>query len=116
MAHKVIEAFQTSMENPKGQHFWATFTTMSGMGTVMDWIPDIPGMIASVLGITLTWIMIRKGMADRRNCRLDSKKKELEIEILERKLDGSDAKLMRKTIKDTVEGVLGRRKDDPKDS
>jgi hypothetical protein len=116
MGHRITEVLQSTMENPKGQTFWATFTTMSGMGTLLNWLPDILGMIATFLGITLTWIMIGKGKAERRRSRLDTKRIELEIEVLEKKLDGSDAKLMRTTIKETVEGVLGRRRGDAKNS
>ena len=63
--------------NPKVQAFGATFTTASGMGTVLNYLPDALGVVATMTGIMFTWVMIRKG-------RLDAKKIRLEIKLMKK--------------------------------
>lgn len=64
-------------ENPKAQGLAATFTTISGAGTMLNYLPAVLGMIATSAGIMLTWVMIRKG-------RLDTKKIKLEIRLMKK--------------------------------
>ncbi|MCK5611044.1 hypothetical protein KAR91_54730 [Candidatus Pacearchaeota archaeon] len=120
MSQAIKEAMQQAIESPKGQGLAATFTTMSGLGTVLELLTPVLGAVATMAGLTLTWVMIGNGRRKRRmdaeSFKLSSEKQRLEIEVLEKKLDGSDARLMRKTIKDTVENAIGRRRDDVKDS
>ena len=63
-------------DNPKMQGFWATWTTVFGLGTVLDYIPGVLGMAGTFMGLLLTWVMIRKGW-------LSSKKLKLEIVMME---------------------------------
>ena len=63
----------TITENGKAQALASTFTTAAGIGTILDYLPDMLGIIATISGITLTWIMICKG-------RLDIKRIKAEIE------------------------------------
>ena len=120
MGQAIKDALQQAIESPKSQSLAATFTTMSGIGTVLDLLTPVLGVMATLAGFTLTWVMIGNGRLKRRmdaeTFRLSSEKQRLEIEVLEKKLDGSDAKLMRTAIKETVEGVLSRRKGDAKNS
>ena len=120
MGQAIKDALQQTIESPKGQGLAATFTTMSGLFTFLEMITPVLGAIATMAGLTLTWIMIGNGRRKRRmdaeSFRLSSEKARLEIEVLEKKLDGSDTKLMRKTIKDSVATALGRRVGDAKDS
>ena len=119
MGQAVRDALQQAIESPKSQSLAAGFTTMSGLGTVLELLTPVLGVVATMAGLTLTWIMIGNGRRKRRmdaeSFKLSSEKQRLEIEVLEKKLDGSDAKLMRTVIKESVEGVL-RRKEDAKNS
>ena len=65
-------------QNPKIAAALSTVTTAAGLSTILDFIPDVLGCAATMVGITLTWIMIRKG-------RLETKKIQLEIRILKEK-------------------------------
>lgn len=65
------------IDNPKVQAAGATFTTTSGMLTVLNYIPNVLGILATTAGLILTWVMIRKG-------RLDAKKIKLEIKLMEK--------------------------------
>ena len=62
-------------DNPKIQAAGATFTTASGLGTVLNYLPDFLGIVATMTGIMFTWVMIRKG-------RLDARKIKLEIKLM----------------------------------
>lgn len=61
--------------DPKIQAVGATWTTSWGVVTVLNLIPDILGVVATIMGIVFTWVMIRKG-------RLDAKKIKLEINMM----------------------------------
>ena len=67
------------IENVKVQAAAATLTTGFGLGTFFDYFPDVIGVVATLSGITLTWVMICKG-------RLGAKRNKLEIQVLEEKL------------------------------
>jgi hypothetical protein len=77
MDHKLKQSIVELSDNPKIQAAGATFATASGMGTYLDYIPDMLGIIATTTGIILTWVMIRKG-------RLDAKKIRMEIKLMEK--------------------------------
>ncbi len=64
-------------DNPKIQGAGATFTTTSGMLTVLEIIPGALGVVATMMGMILTWVMISK-------VRLDKKKRKLEIRLMEK--------------------------------
>lgn len=58
-------------ENGKAQALASTFTTAAGIGTVLDYLPDMLGIIATLSGITLTWIMICKSRLDIKRIKLE---------------------------------------------
>lgn len=64
-------------EHPKIQTAAATFTTASGVLTVLQIIPIILGCIATIMGMILTYYMIS-------NVKLDRKKRKREIKIMEK--------------------------------
>ena len=66
-------------QNPNAQAAGATFTTTSGMLTYLGWLPPVLGVLATVMGMILTWFMISK-------VRLDKKKSKLEIKIMKKEL------------------------------
>lgn len=57
----------------------AATTTGLGLGTFFNYLPSMLGIIATMSGITLTWVMICKG-------RLNIQKVKLENEVLKSKL------------------------------
>ena len=73
MKQSIIDHAATITESGKAQALASTFTTAAGIGTVLDYLPNMLGVIATISGITLTWIMICKS-------RLDIKRIKLEIE------------------------------------
>ena len=73
MKSNIVQHVATVTESGKAQALASTFTTAAGVGTVLDYLPDMLGIIATLSGITLTWIMICKS-------RLDIKRIKLEIE------------------------------------
>lgn len=72
----IIQHAQAITESGKTQALGATFTTMAGVSTVLDYLPDVLGIIATLSGISLTWLMIYKS-------RLDIKRIKIEIENAE---------------------------------
>lgn len=52
------QAITQLAEDGKISAFYAAFTTAAGLGTLLDYIPDLLGIIATMSGITLTWVMI----------------------------------------------------------
>jgi len=75
-------------ENPKIQGVVATYTTMSGVMTVLGYLPPILGSFGAFAGLVLTWVMICKGMGGVKLNKLEAKRKQLEIRVLEKKLKG----------------------------
>jgi len=66
----------TLAQNPKVAASVSIMTTGTGAGTVLDWIPDDIGKLASVFGIILSAILTRMYL-------LSVKKLKLELEVLE---------------------------------
>ena len=52
------------IENVKVQAIAATVTTGFGLGTILDYLPDALGVVGTMSGIMLTWVMICKLMLD----------------------------------------------------
>lgn len=77
MKPEMKESLVQLSNNPKIQAAGATFTTASGMGTFLNYLPDVLGVVATMTGIMFTWVMIRKG-------RLDAEKIRLEINLMEK--------------------------------
>ena len=75
----IKEAAHRAIENPKAQVVGATWTTGFGLGTMLNYIPDILGVIATLMGLALTGVMISKGLIDR-------KKSKLEVKIMEKEI------------------------------
>lgn len=73
---------QQMIQDVKAATTVAVGTTATGLGTVLDIIPDDIGKLATVVGIMLSCVLIyvhlRKGS-------LEKKKIELEIEVLQKK-------------------------------
>ena len=59
----------------------STVATAAGLGTVLNFIPGVMGLVTMGIGISLQLILRRKG-------RLESEKLQLEINILKRKGEG----------------------------
>ena len=75
MKTEIKESLSQLSDNPKIQAAGAAFTTASGLGTVLNYLPDFLGIVATMTGILFTWVMIRKG-------RLDARKIKLEIKLM----------------------------------
>lgn len=71
----VKEAIQELAHNPKIAAGVSTVTTGTGLGTVLDFIPDDIGKLATLIGIVLSFILIRVHWAGL-------KKVQLEVSIL----------------------------------
>lgn len=78
----VREGLQQLASNPKIASGVSAMTTGSGLGTLLDLIPDDIGKLATLVGIVLSVVLIythwRKG-------RIEYKKTQLEILILKEK-------------------------------
>jgi len=76
---------RTLVENTKIAVTTASGTAVTGLGSILDLIPDEIGKLASVVGIVLSVVLIythwRKGRADVEKTRL-------EVELLKRQIDG----------------------------
>jgi uncharacterized membrane protein YfcA len=75
----VKEGVQQLASDPRIASGVSAITTGTGLGTVLDWIPDDIGKLATLVGIILSIVLIythwRKG-------RIEYKKIQLEIRIL----------------------------------
>lgn len=92
--------------NPKVASAVSAATTATGLGTILDWIPNDIGKLATVAGIILSSVLIythwRKGQ-------IEYKKTQLEIEILmEKEAERLDNARRRKEA-----GLAASRLDDP---
>lgn len=67
----VMQHATTIVESGKAQALASTFTTAAGVGTVLDYLPDMLGIIATISGITLTWIMICKSRLEIRKIKAE---------------------------------------------
>ena len=63
------------IENVKAQAIAATVTTGFGLGTFFDYLPDILGVMGTMSGITLTWVMICKLMLEIKIKKINVKEK-----------------------------------------
>ena len=54
-------------DNPKIQAAGATFTTLSGIGTIAGYLSPILAVVATTIGIVFTWVMINKGRAGKKS-------------------------------------------------
>ena len=77
----VKEVVQHVAQDPKVASGVSAITTGAGLGTILDWIPNDIGKLATLVGIVLSlvliWVHGRKG-------RLEHKKIQLEIALLEK--------------------------------
>jgi len=71
MKQSIAQHAITVTESGKAQALASTFTTAAGVGTVLDYLPDMLGIIATLSGITLTWIMICKSRLDIKRIKLE---------------------------------------------
>lgn len=69
---------QELVTNPKVGQTIAAATTTTGLGTILDWIPDDIGKLATLIGIVLSVVLIRLHW-------LGVKKQQLELDILKEK-------------------------------
>jgi hypothetical protein len=76
MKQNITQHAITLSENGKAQALASTFTTAAGIGTVLDYLPDMLGIIATLSGISLTWIMICKSRLDIKRIKLEIEEKE----------------------------------------
>lgn len=101
----VREALQELASNPKVASTVSAVTTGTGVGTVLDWIPDGIGKLATLVGIVLSLVLIythwRKG-------RIEYRKTLLEIKILEEK----EAERLEAARRRKEAGLPARRDDD----
>lgn len=96
---------QTAMDSPKLAVSVSALTTGSGLGTILDLIPNDIGKLATVVGIILSAVLIfthlRKGCAEYTKTRL-------EIMILEEK----EAERIENATRRKSEGLPIRRESD----
>ena len=52
------QALAQLAEDGKLSAFYAAFTTAAGLGTLLDYIPEILGVMSILSGMTLTWVTI----------------------------------------------------------
>ena len=75
MRPNVEQHVQNVVENTKVIGTVSTATTAAGLGTVLNYIPDILGSVATMAGILLSWFLIRK-------VRMETAKIKLEMDAL----------------------------------
>ena len=61
---------QEIVKNGKSEALGATFTTMAGVVTYFEYIPELLGVVATLSGITLTWVMICKGRLEMKRIKI----------------------------------------------
>lgn len=71
----VRELAQQAATSPKTASAVSALTTGTGFGTIMEWIPDDIGKLATLVGIVLSLVLIRnhwrKGSADNEKLQLE---------------------------------------------
>lgn len=81
------DTFQEITSSPKVASLVSAATTGTGLGTILEWIPNDIGKLSTVIGIILSSVLIythfRKGRAEHQKIML-------EIEILQSKMDKQD--------------------------
>lgn len=75
MKQSIEQHVQSVVENTKVAASISTATTAAGLGTVLNYLPDVLGSVATMAGILLSWFLIRK-------VRMETKKIKLEMEVL----------------------------------
>ena len=75
MKQSIEQAVANVAENTKVAASISTVTTAAGLGTVLNYIPDVLGSVATMAGILLSWFLIRK-------VRMETRKIKLEMEVL----------------------------------
>lgn len=87
----IREAATELVQNPKTGAAVATGTTATGLGTILDFIPDDIGKLATLVGIILSSLLIyahyHKTRAFIRHDKFEQEKERLELEALRRKLE-----------------------------
>ena len=84
LGNHVVNAAQS----PKTAAALSTASTAAGLGTVLNFMPGVMGLITMGVGISLQLILRRKGKLESERIKLQSEKLELEINILKRKEAG----------------------------
>lgn len=77
------DVIQEVLTSPKTAHLTATLTAGTGIGTVLDMIPDDIGKLATLIGIVLSLVLIRNHW---RNGRAKYISIELENQIMRQKI------------------------------
>lgn len=70
MRQALQESVQEIVKNGKAEALASTFTTVAGVATFLEYIPGVLGIVATVSGITLTWVMICKGRLEMKRIKL----------------------------------------------
>ena len=70
MKQALQETAQGIIKNGKAEALASTFTTAAGMATFLEYIPGVLGVVATLSGITLTWVMICKGRLEMKRIKL----------------------------------------------
>ena len=76
------EVLHELVQNPKVAWSMSTLTTGSGLGTILDAIPNDIGKLATVVGIILSSVLI---YTHSRKGRIEYEKTQLEILVLKEK-------------------------------
>ena len=78
-------------QSPKTAAAVSTVATAAGLGTVLNFIPGVMGLVTMGGGISLQLILRRKGLLESERIQLQKEKLELEIYSLKRKeADGGE--------------------------
>ena len=75
MRQNIEQHVQSVVENTKVVGTVSTVTTAAGLGTVLNYLPDVLGSVATMAGIMLSWFLIRK-------VRMETRKIKLEMDVL----------------------------------
>ena len=73
-------------QSPKTAAAVSTVATAAGLGTVLNFIPGVLGLVTMSLGISLQLVLRRKGRLESEKIQLQKEKLQLEIDMLESNL------------------------------
>lgn len=73
-------------QSPKTAAAVSTVATAAGLGTFLNFIPGVMGLVTMSIGISLQLILRRKGRLESERIQLQKEKLQLEINILESSL------------------------------
>ena len=79
----IIKSLTESLASNAKVAVVAVSTTISGIGTILDVIPDDIGKLATLLGVVLTTVMIYTRIT---HSRIERERAQLEVDILKVKL------------------------------